>query len=326
VSIAFAVFLVATFGAAQESETLGSVKQKYLNQKVVLIGYVADNLARQPVLMEWNVGSEVAGRYHADMESYLPATYKGQTATVIAIQLNDLEKQHKVNALGDSVSPDSTVNPYFDFVVRFDSGQIAMTTGYPSTISSEVRLASEQNVVAQEMATKLPSVVGKSLLACGITDLYQPDATLEELLGVSRILKQISVTDIPFLVPLKVIAAKYNESANAVILKVKLPNGNEALSIASGDQLTDKDESFIERISGGLLSEIPKYLTPQEVVAIKNKSIFRGMSRNALYYSMGLPKTENDWGRGGKQFVYTENMMVYLNSQFKVVDWQVLGN
>jgi hypothetical protein len=41
---------------------------------------------------------------------------------------------------------------------------------------------------------------------------------------------------------------------------------------------------------------------------------------------MGLPKTENDWGRGGKQFVYTENMMVYLNSQFKVVDWQVLGN
>ena len=106
---------------------------------------------------------------------------------------------------------------------------------------------------------------------------------------------------------------------------MKLPNGNEALSIASGDQLTDKDELFMERISGGLLSEIPKKLTPQEVVAIKKKSIFRGMSRNALYY-MGLPKTENDWGSGGKQFVYTENLMVYLNNQSKVVDWQSLGN
>jgi hypothetical protein len=302
------------------------VKQRYLNQKVVLTGDVADDLATQPVLMEWWSGSEVDGRYDADMERYLPATYKGQTATVIAIQLNDLEKQHKVNALGDPVSPDSTVNPYFDLVVRFDGGQIAMTTGYPSTISSEIKLASEQNAVAQEMATRLPGVVGKSLLACGITDLYQPDATLEELLGASRILKQIPASDIPYLVPLTIAAAKYNEAANAVILKVKLPNSREALSIASGDQLTDSDESFIERISGGLLSEIPKYLTSQEVAAIKNKSIFRGMSRNALYYSMGLPKTENDWGSGGKQFVYTESLMVYLNNQSKVVDWQSLGN
>jgi hypothetical protein len=323
---AFALLLVSTLGITQEAETLGSVKQTYLNQKVVLIGYVADNLHSQqaPVLMEWNMGGEVAGRYKADMNSYLPATYKGHTATVIAIQLNDLQKTPSVNALGEPVSPDSMVKPYFDFVVRLDDGQIAMTAAYPNTISLEVKLASEQNAIAQEMTAKLPDIVGKSLYACGFTDLYSTDATLAEVLGTSRVLKQLS--DVPLLVPLKVIVAKFDESATAVILKLKLPDGREALAVASGDQLTNKDETFIERISASLLSEVPKKLTPQEITAIKKRSIFHGMSKNALYYSMGLPKSENDWGRGGKQFVYTDTLMVYLDNQDKVVDWQSLNN
>jgi hypothetical protein len=323
-AVVVALLVVSTAVGGQNSETLGSVKQKYLDQKVVLIGYVADNLARQPVLVEWQLGAEVAGRYAPDMETYLPATYKGRTATVVAIQLNNLEKQGKVNALGESIGPDNTVDPYFDFVVRFQDGQVAMTTGYPNTISLEVRLASAQSAAAQEMAAKLPNVVGKNFFACGITSLYSPDATLEELLGTSRILKEIS--DVPFLVPLKVTAAKYDEGGNAVILKVELPDGKDALAIASGDQLTEKDTPFIDRISGSMLSEIPKKLTPQEVAAIKKRSIFRGMGNNALYYSIGLPKSENDWGMGGKQLVYTDGLMVYLNNQYKVVDWQSLDS
>jgi hypothetical protein len=319
-----ALALPPALGAAQQSETLGSVKQKYLSQKVVLIGYVSDNLASQPVLMEWHPGTEVAGRYNTDIESYLPATFKGQTATVIAIQLNGLQKQGKVNALGESISPDSIVHPYFDFVVRLGNGEIAIATGYPTTISEDVKLASEQNAIIQEMAVKLPSVVGKNLFACGFTSLYSPDATLEDLLGSSAIVKRIS--NVPFLVPLRVTVAKYDQTANAVILKVKLPDGREALAIASGDQLTIKDESFMERISGFLLPEVPKTLTPQEIAAIKKQSIFRGMSENALFYLMGLPKSKNDWGRGGRQFIYTDSLMVYLNNQHKVVDWQSLDN
>ena len=96
--------------------------------------------------------------------------------------------------------------------------------------------------------------------------------------------------------------------------------------ILSGDQLTQKDETFTQRISASLLSEIPKKLTPQEITAIKKRSIFRGMSKDALYYSLGLPKSENDWGRGGKQFVYTDTLMVYLDNQNKIVDWQSLSN
>lgn len=322
--VLFVLVRVPAFGVAQQSDTLGSVKQKYLNQRVVLIGYVADNLARQPVLSSWYFGSESGGRYRADMESYLPATYKGKTATVVAIQLHNLHDQSTVNALGESISPDDTSGPYFDFVVRLDNGQVAMTTGYPLTIAGDVRLASAQNAVAQEMAAKLPAVVGKTVFACGFTRLYHPDATLDELLGTSRILKQIS--DVPYLVPLKITAAKYDETANAVILKVRLPEGRDALSIASGEQLTDENLSFMQRISGSLLNEIPKKLTPQEIAAIKKTSVFRGMSRDALYYSMGSPKSENDWGRGGKQLIYTDTLMVYLNKQDKVVDWQLLDN
>ena len=329
-TVAFALLLVTTIGTAQQDETLGSVKQKYLNQKVVLIGYVADNLGPGPVLMEWHLGTEEAGRYRADMEAFLPATYKGQTATVIAIQLNrQLEdilgkKTPSVNAMGEPVNPDNMVKPYFDFIVKFADGQVAMTSAYPNTIDLDVKLASEQNALSQEMAAKLPSVVGKTFYACGFTDLYSTDATLEEILGTSRILKQL--TDVPFLVPIKVTAAKYNDSANAVILKLKLPDGRDALAVASSDQLTEKDETFMQRISASLLSEIPKKLTPQEITAIKKRSIFRGMSKDALYYSLGLPKSENDWGRGGKQFVYTDTLMIYLDNQNKVVDWQSLSN
>jgi hypothetical protein len=300
------------------------VKQKYLNQKVVVIGYVAANLAPDPVLMEWRPASESGDRYRQDIMAYLPATYKGKTATVIAIQLDEPEAQGKVNALGEPITSDDAANPYFDLIVRFEDGQVAMTTAFPNSISLDVRLATAQNAVAQEMAANLPTVVGKNLFACGFTKLYSPDATLDELMGTSAILKQIS--DVPFLVPLKVTAAKYNETSDAVILKVKLPGGRDALAIAYGEQLTEKDESFMQRISGSLLDAIPKKLTPQEIAAIKKQSIFRGMSKDALQYSVGFAKSENDWGKGGKQFVYEGDLTVYLDNQDKVVDWQALDN
>jgi hypothetical protein len=302
------------------------VKQKYLNQKVVVIGYVAGagSLAPEPVLNHWNPASESGRRYSRDIEAYLPATYKGKTATVIAIQLDDLTKQGKVNALGEPISPDDAVNPYLDIVVRFQDGQMAMTTAYPDRISLDVRLASGQDALAQEMAANLPTVVGKDLFACGFTKLYSPDATLDELTGPSRILKQI--TDVPFLVPMKVPAAKYNETSDAVILKVKLPDGRDGLAIATGGELSEKDQSFMQRISGSLLTEVPESLTPREIAAVKKQSIFRGMSKLALEYSIGFAKSENDWGSGGKQFVYNDRLTVYLDNQDKVADWQSLDD
>jgi hypothetical protein len=327
IQFVMAVFALATvhiLGVAQQSLTLGSVKQKYLNQKVVVIGYVTGGLAPQPVLLDWNPARESDERYSENEDAWLPATYKGKTATVIAIQLDAPSKQGKVNALGQPIGPDDAGDPYFDVVVKFDDGQMAMATGYPNTISMDMRLMSAQNAIAREMAANLPKVVGKDLFACGWTRLYSTDATLDEHLGQSAISKQIS--DVPFLVPLKVLAAIYNEIANAVILEVKLPDRREALAIATGDELTDKRESFMERASGSLLVEIPKSLTAQEIVAIKKKHIFRGMSKNAVDLVTGFSKSENDWGRGGEQIIYSGGLTVYLNNQGRVVDWQLLDN
>src|ERR1035437_1759672 len=173
--VLFALVVAPPFGVAQQHETLKSVKQKYLNQTVVLIGQGRD---------DWFLGSESAGRYDADLHAFLSATYKGKIATVIAIQLDSEPSfREKTNALGESINPDDTVDPYFDFVIRFDDGQVAMTTAYPSTISDEVRFSSVQGALAQEMATKLPGVVGKSFFASGLSDLYLPSRSEERRVG-----------------------------------------------------------------------------------------------------------------------------------------------
>jgi hypothetical protein len=225
--------------------------------------------------------------------------------------------------LGEPINPDDTVDPYVDVVIRFEDGKVAMTTAYPNTISDEVRLASAASAIAQEMAANLPGVVGRDLFACAFTDLYSDNATLDELMGGSA--QQIQ--DVPLLAPLKVVAAKYNEVNNAVILGVKFPDGRKALAITFGDELTGESESFIERISGTLLSSTPgSMFTPQEIDAIKKRGFFRGMEKFALECSIGYPKSRNDWGTGGKQFVYSDGLIVYLDNQNKVVDWQSLDN
>jgi hypothetical protein len=127
-------------------------------------------------------------------------------------------------------------------------------------------------------------------------------------------------------VPLVVTAAKYDETDDAVILKVKLPDGKDALTVGIAHDVIYNGQPLMERIAGHLLLGVPKTLTAQEIVSIKNHSIFRGMSDDALYYSLGYPESENDWGRGGKQFIYSHTWMVYLNNRDRVVDWQSLGN
>lgn len=321
--VLFLLSLACTLGIAQKSETLGAVKQKYLNKEVVLIGPLMDAETPLPVFLGWCVGSESSGRYHAHLETDLPASYKGRIAVVVAIQLHD-EPSHRdrTNALGEPVNLDNTANPYLDLVVKFDDGQVAMGTAYPSTISEEVRFASEENMLAQELSVKLPSIVGKPAFACSYSHLYQSSATLDELLGAHSKSKEIE--DVPYLTPMKISAAKYYQAVDAVVLKVTMPDGTEALTISSGEQLTDKSQPFVDRISGFLLGEIPKKFTPREIAAIRKKSIFRGMRRDALYCSMGFPASTNDWGRGGKQLIYSSTLMVYLDNQKSVVDWQSL--
>jgi len=328
-----ALLLVGVVLQAQQQETLGAVKQKYLNQRVVVSGYVTAAFSgrAQDILMDWHPAKEQAGGYRFNISDNLPASYKGQPATVVAIMLDKTtgrQPSEKVNALGEIVGPDQMVNPYFDLIVKFDDGKMALTTGYPITISHQVELAVAHQADSQEMSANLLAVVGRSFFATGYSRLYDPDSTLEEMRGSSEILKRMSIAVVPLLEPLQLTAAKYIDTDKVVILKLRLPNGGAAMCLASAGVMSNLQGTFLENLSvaSGLLSALPTDLSAREIEVVKQRGLLHGMSRKALELSQGYAKKENDWGRGGKQLIYSDSFLVYLDNNDAVVDWHILNN
>ncbi len=309
--------------------TLGTVRRLFMNQKVIVGGAVVN--LHGSVLLEWTTAhKDTADRYQVSISDHLPSTYKRKSATVVAVQLNELKRRElKPNAFGEIVAEDDVVNPYFDIVVQFDDGTLAMFTSYPISTSTgnDIELASTASALANQMAAELPRLVGKTVYAVGYSKLYQPDTSLEELAGVGSkgVLKQLWSSDVPLLQPLTVLAAKYID-LTGVVFKLKLPNGKEALSFTDQIFYLDTGETdkrpLIERVTGTLLPEIPKRLTQKELDAIRHGSIFKGMSKDAVDYLLGFPDKENDWGRGGKQRIYFDRLFVYFDHDEKVEDWQ----
>ena len=207
--------------------TLRSVRSIFLGQTVVIGGA----LYHDRMLLDWIVAHAVGFWFKADDYQKLPMSYRGQTAKVLAVQLNEVHRTpQKTNALGEPLSDDDALNPYFDLVVRFDDGTLAMTTTYAVSLATgqEVELASNQNRLDTEMSTELPKIVGRDVYAVGYSRLYEPDTTLAELVGepgTGGILKRLSLSDVPFLEPLQIVAAKYVDSVNGVVLKLRMPDG-----------------------------------------------------------------------------------------------------
>lgn len=108
------------------------------------------------------------------------------------------------------------------------------------------------------------------------------------------------------------------------MFKLKLPNGNEALAFTNTSyfQRAEPNSSFFQKVSGNLLTAIPSDLTPKDVDAIRKGTVSKGMKRQTLYYAVGFPDKENDWGRGGKQLIYSDRLLFYLDANESVVDWQ----
>lgn len=313
----------------KSDSTLGVVRRLLLDQRVIVGGAVVN--LRGSVLLEWGLAhKDSTDRYQAFVSDHLPSTYRGKSATVIAVQLNELKRRElRPNAFGEIIAEDDIVNPYFDIVVQFDDGTLAMHTSYPLSagIGDNLELESAANTLGNQMSAELPCLVGKTVYAVGYSKLYQPDTSLEELVGVASngVLKQLWPSDVPLLEPLTVLAAKYIESTG-VVFKLKLPNGKEALSFTNQSYYLDTGDNdsrpLIERVTGTLLSQIPAGLTQKEVDAIKHGTIFKGMSKNAVDDLLGFPDKENDLGRGGKQLIYLDRLFVYLDRDEKVEDWQ----
>jgi hypothetical protein len=315
---------------ASPDATLGTVRRIFQNQNVVVRGSSVADL-RGSLLLHWTVARQ-DGEWYVESNhglDNLPTSYKGKTANVIAVQLNKSSRREQTrNAFGEIVSDDATVHPYFDLVVRFDDGALAMTTAFPLTVTEKVEMASAAGALAEQMTKELPLLIGKNVYAVGFSKLYQPDTTLDELTGTSDILKRLSPTSVPRLVPLPILAAKYVDGIG-VVFKLKLPNGSDALAFTPrlyyqegtpfGDQ---SDRTFSRRVSGNLLVEIPSDLSQKDIDDIKVGSVSKGMRRRTLYYVVGFPDKENNWGRGGKQLMYGNRLLFYLDENERVVDWQ----
>jgi hypothetical protein len=315
------VHSAAQSAPAGRSETLGSIKHTYLDQRVVVYGS-----AGLGGLLGWQRVKRVVEGYYAPTSpsgsDYLPESYVGKSGKVVLIRLADVGVLG-TNAMGETISPDEIANPYFKLVVEFDDGVLAQTTAYPNTLSGSLVLAEQYQRLQQDISKALPQLIGKTVYAVGYSQLYQPNSTFQEITGLEISTKLL---DPPRLQPIQVLDAKYVR--DGVVLKLKLPDGSAALSY-SGNLLAHpstapaSEDEMLKTICRYLVLEMPR-LTEKEIDAVRRGAIFKGMSKDALYDALGFPKTENDWGSGGKQLVFTSKFLVYLGSDDKIVDWQEL--
>lgn len=303
--------------------TLESIREIFDGQEVVVGGVVGSD----DKMLAWRFAKKRGDAYTADMSKQLPGKYRGLKAKVVAVQAHASQFADEPNALGEVVNHEQGQDPYFDIVVRFENGKMGITSSSagPLSLSSDIELLALRHQMIANMEHDLPGIIGREVFATGLSRLYQIDASLKDLAdepGSAGILKQLSPADVPFLEPLEILAAKYVETHNAVILKVKLPDGREALSYAGGVYLFDDKESFLERVSGSLMAEIPTDFTPDELNAIRSKTFARGMDGHLVMFILGLPTDENDYGRAGKQLIYGSSLYVYLDERGMVTDWQ----
>ncbi|HUB51365.1 MAG TPA: hypothetical protein VL986_04415 [Terracidiphilus sp.] len=321
--------------------TLGQVRGFFLGQDIIVGGTVQD-LGKSSELLEWRIAAADAGssnsRNSPRQPRYivphaldaLPERYSGKTARVIAVQLHSPAAAGAAkNALGEAVTDDVTVNPCFDLVARFDDGTIALTTQYPATLATAnvAELTSAIGAAGDRMRRELPSIIGKFVFAAGFTQLYMPDSSVEDLAGQNA-LKRIAPENIPLLEPLQIVAAKYDASAG-VVIEVQLPNGDKALSLTTKTQLfaalkEGEDPSFLDKVVGLFLSDIPKDLSKKELAAIKDGSIYRGMREGAVEYVMGFPDKESKGQNGGRQLTFRKSLLVDVSAGGTVEDFRFL--
>src|SRR5450759_238625 len=192
--VGICLVLGGAIGTLASDETLGSLRQQYLGQTVVVFG-VTMELSGKSFLTEWEIVEQpdnahptLTTRYKGLTFNQLPDKYKNQTAKVIAVQLNELKLKStaQTNALGESVSQDAIVDPYIDVIVKFGDGQLAMIHGYAITLHDGMKLSSLEQGEQKEIEDGLPQLIGKNLYAAAWSPRYQPlfkpDTALSEML------------------------------------------------------------------------------------------------------------------------------------------------
>lgn len=311
--------------------TLGEARGVLLGKKVVVEGQTNDDYPFKGKLTEWQLAVEQGNEFvTVTTTTYLPDTYQGKEAEVIAVQLNYQEKKGagRVNALGETVSDAGLVNPYTDIVVKFPDGTIALTTQYLYGLFDEslapFRLSSQKTSRVELINSKLPSIIGRTVYPVAVSRLYLPTASLETMLDITSVGQR--ALHFKLLEPMNIVAAKYNQQKDVIIIKLREKTGTEYLTVSTFNQSEHKDKDFFETVAASSPASLFtsfRTLAPREVVAIRAGKIITGMYVLAVYCAIGMPDHENEWSRGGRQLVYFGGkFFVYLDSNDRVVNWQ----
>lgn len=233
----------------------------------------------------------------------------------------------KTDLFGDPISDDSRIDPYFDIVVKLNDGRLLIAFASFLYLSATLELASDADALKRDILDNIDSLLGKTIYPVAESKIFLPDSDVNEILENS--LSKISKLYVSNLTPLTIVKAKYLETEKAIAIKVSIPGGKSGIIITRFytkrwfpfSSIGLSKQPFFEKAISGFLKEIPNDLSKPEIEAIKNGTIFKGMSDTALEYSKGRPKRKNRWTATGEQWIYENNYYVYL-IKGKIVDWQ----
>lgn len=337
----FAMVLFAALADAKEP-SLDEIRGELLGQEIVILGnaFPAGIPGYEHLtptankLVDWFFmeGNEGTGYTRSKaIAPYAPTAMRGQKGRVVAVQettsLLNRSRAGQLDAFGKPIAEASILNPYITVVVRTADGQALIgSTGYYITLmGSKLQLASRADRLKEEMAAYLEKLIGRRLYKTEFSQLLRSGLSLSDLLDRNRRLLSRD-TQTANLTALTVIEARHLEAENAVVLKVALPNGEERLlygELRNYERADVERRSQLERMGIRIGEEVPAKFSNREIAAIRKGEIFRGMSKEALFWSYGYPEKSNDWGRGGQQYIYGGTEYVYTDGA-RVTDWQSL--
>lgn len=308
--------------------TFGEIQRLLLDKEVIIsAGHVSSdsNFANRLSDWKWYEQDSIVGyRKELDFRKFVPATLRGSRARVV--QIDTVKAVPKTDAFGKPVDASAVKNPYIELIVQLDgTDQFIGTTGYYITITrGSLTLVEELERAHQFAAPKLKSLVGKTLYNNADTRLLDGSIGRSDILSYS---KRTTAVDrgVANLTKMTVSEFAFIDEQNAVILKVVLPDGTSRILYGDFSYYAARGSDFtdLERLGINAYERIPSKFTAKEVAAIKEKTIFQGMSEDALFWSWGSPEKTNNYGQGGMQYVYGAGQYVYVTGK-RVRDFQTL--
>lgn len=300
---------------------LGQIREKLVNQPVRISGRLllggVDNWAR---VQRQSDSSAKFGR-----SDRLPADYAFAKGNVVSVELADTRVVTK-DAFGKDIDFSKVKDPYVNVIVKLADGTEVGTTAYEYAFhGNTLQLIEEAERTRRDIEAILAKLDGKSLYLPMYQHVYPNTVAFDDLLRVIPSTAPLPFDEVPRATPLKIIETKYLDGYNRALIRIALPNGNEGIMVGTTDAFYLKREykpSDLDRLGFNAEQSMSKF-TPREITAIKNVEFFKGMSQSALYWSVGLPTKENDYGRGGKQLVFATGLIVYTQND-RVTSYQHL--